>query len=344
MNRDVAAVRDVLSGHPPAQDQDPQLQARRDATLRMVLADRVPAQQRRSSATRRRSARLVTVGLLTVLTAVTMTQLGPTGASPASAAPATPRLLAYTAVPTTAAASLQDLATSVRALPTPDLARGDITYTKTSGWYLNTRIDGELVTSVVLPEVRETWRRSDGSGRIRVAPGTPSFPSPQAEREWATDAPSLRTRDERVGAGELALMYPESLPSDLLGLQSALAVGHPVENGPDETLVAVADLYREQLPGPGVRASILDIVASLPGLELLGETVDREGRPGIAVGIESTGSGLPTMHTLIFDPLDGRLLSEEQVLTRTAGALGVPVPSVISYTLHEEHVRVLSLD
>ncbi len=215
MNRDVAAVRDVLSGHPPTQDQDPQLQARRDATLRMVLADRVPAQQQRSSATRRRSAWLVTVGLLAALTAVTMTQLGPTGASPASAAPATPRPLAYTAVPTTAAASLQDLATSVRALPTPDAARGDITYTKTSGWYLNTRIDGELVTSVVLPEVRETWSRSDGSGRIRVAPGTPSFPSPQAEREWATDAPSLRTRDERVGAGELALMYPESLPSDL---------------------------------------------------------------------------------------------------------------------------------
>lgn len=85
-------------------------------------------------------------------------------------------------------------------------------------------------------------------------------------------------------------------------------------------------------------------MGSLPGLELLGETVDREGRPGIAVGIESAGSGLPTMHTLIFDPLDGRLLSEEQVLTRTAGALGVPVPSVISYTLHEDHVRVASLD
>jgi hypothetical protein len=43
--------------------------------------------------------------------------------------------------------------------------------------------------------------------------------------------------------------------------------------------------------------------------------------------------GLPQRQILMFDTTTGALLASENLLTKTAGALGVAVPSVISYTL-----------
>jgi hypothetical protein len=43
--------------------------------------------------------------------------------------------------------------------------------------------------------------------------------------------------------------------------------------------------------------------------------------------------GLPQRQIPMFDTTTGALLASENLLTKTAGALGVAVPSVISYTL-----------
>ena len=67
-----------------------------------------------------------------------------------------------------------------------------------------------------------------------------------------------------------------------------------------------------------------------------GKTTDRAGREGIAVSLESDFGGLPTRYTLIIDPDDGKILAWEEMLTTTAGALNVPIPSVIGYTTYRQ--------
>jgi hypothetical protein len=345
MNRDVKAVRDLLKERPTSPQETEWISSRREATLAMVLAQRSspgtmsPLPKPRRS----RPVWLVPVAALSMMAALLAVQFNPVGTA-ATAQAATPQLLAYSAVPGSAQAVLRALASDVRALPASAAADGDIRYTRTSAWNLNTRVDGQMVTSVVLPEIRETWRAPDGSGRLRVAPDEPIYPSAEARRDWSSGAPPLRVRDQQVGPGEIAAMYPDDLSADPGLLRIELAAGHPVENGPYEALVAVADLYREQLPVADVRAAVLEVVAGTAGLQLLGETVDRAGRAGLAVGVETADSGLPTLHTLIFDQTDGTLLAAEQTLTQTAGKLNVPVPSVIGYTLYEDHGRVQAVD
>jgi hypothetical protein len=115
-----------------------------------------------------------------------------------------------------------------------------------------------------------------------------------------------------------------------------LARDHPIaELGDAEVLVAVADAYRAGELSPAQRAAMFSVVASRRGVEALGRVTDRAGRSGYALSVESDHSGLPTRYTAIFDPASGRLLDLEQTLTRTAGALNVPVPSTIAYTVFE---------
>jgi hypothetical protein len=318
MNRDVKAVRDLLKERPTSPQETEWISSRREATLAMVLAQRSspgtmsPLPKPRRS----RPVWLVPVAALSMMAALLAVQFNPVGTA-ATAQAATPQLLAYSAVPGSAQAVLRALASDVRALPASAAADGDIRYTRTSAWTLNTRVDGQMVTSVVLPEIRETWRAPDGSGRLRVAPDEPIYPSAEARRDWSSGAPPLRVRDQQVGPGEIAAMYPDDLSAD-----------------PGLLRIELAD----------VRAAVLEVVAGTAGLQLLGETVDRAGRAGLAVGVETADSGLPTLHTLIFDQTDGTLLAAEQTLTQTAGKLNVPVPSVIGYTLYEDHGRVQAVD
>jgi hypothetical protein len=339
---DVPVVRRMLDGHDPvAVDDlppvDRQLLARVLAAGRAAPID--PARPKR----RRRALRvawLVPVTAAATLAAVLLTQGAlPRGGVPAAQA-ATPPSLAYSAVPGTAAGTLEAIAAGIRSRPAGSSPAGPYLYVRTQSWDLATRVDGRQVTSAVLPRVREIWRAANGSGRVRVTPGAPYFPSQQARDAWAASgSPSVDTTDENLKPGELGAGYPIDLPADASALAKLMAAGHPVANGPYETLVAVGDLYDEQTPTAPVRAAVLDVLAATPGLLLYGVTVDRAGRPALAIGLESAGSGLPTRYTLLIDQSDGRLLGSEATLTKTAGALGVPVPSVISYTTYLDATR-----
>ena len=163
------------------------------------------------------------------------------------------------------------------------------------------------------------WTAGDGSGRT-----------------WTRVRVPLHLPDvDDSTRGPGALMWPlRSLPADDAALERTLAIGHPVENGPVERLVAVQDAYGQMPLPPAVRAAVLRFVAATPGIMLTGRVTDRAGRPGIAVSLDSDYSGLPTRYTLIFDEDDGRLLGDEEMLTTTAGKLNVPVPSVIGYTTY----------
>ena len=140
---------------------------------------------------------------------------------------------------------------------------------------------------------------------------------------------ALRT----YGPGERGSPWPTLSPDDAT-IAEQLALGHPASDGPAERLVAVDDLLRDQPMRPTVRAAVLRYLADTPTLALAGTTTDRLGRPGVAFSLDSDLGGLPTRCTMVVDPGTGRVLGSEQVLTTTAGALDVPVPSVIGYTAY----------
>jgi len=213
---------------------------------------------------------------------------------------------------------LNAIATRAAVLP-DDTGSGRYARMDSESWALWTRVDGERVTSEVVPVRTTVWTAADGSGRLvsrRDGPGR--------------DADST---DKTLAAGERHFMWPlGSLSTDEAELAHQLEESHPVGNGPAERLVAVTDLVREQPLAPQVRAAVLRYLARTPGLTVDGIVTDRAGRRGLAVHLDTTMSGLPERRTLIIDPDDGRVLGAETLLTKSAGALEVSVPSVISYT------------
>lgn len=335
MRRDVQTVRALLQGHDPAGELEKAHSIHRAALLQQILLLSQESETRSPQPNRPWYPAIGVVALAAlaaVIAVVVPVRLPGRGATVAQAA--TPRLMIYQSEAGSAATLLQKLAQQVRTASDGQASsHAQYAYVKTQSWSLSTRVDGRQVRSAVVPEVRETWRAADGSGRLRIAAAAPEFPSQQYEQAWeAAGRPMVDLEDAVYGARRLALSYPFLVAEDVHGLRTQLAVGHPAENGPAETLVAVADLYREQTPNAHSRASVLDVVAAVPGLQLLGRTRDRAGRSGLAVAVDSVMTGLPTRFTLVFDERDGRLLDEEQVLTTRAGLLDVPIPSVISYT------------
>ncbi|CUU60442.1 hypothetical protein Ga0074812_14018 [Parafrankia irregularis] len=324
----------ILGGHDPADGIDETAATDHTAVLARILdTPGDPGRRGRSqSAARRRSHALwlTPVGMAAVLVAIVVTQLGlPRGTAPSLAQAATPPPLTYQAEAGSAREALLAVAGRIRAAEAPASSSTGYRYVRTQSWDLSTRIDGVQVRSAVLPEIREVWRAPDGSGRIRTVAGEPQFPSEDARQAWEEEGrPIADPADETFPAGGLGAMYPADLPTGTTELAALLATSHPVENGPAETLVAIADLCLEQVPPAPVRAALLDVLASTPDLYFQGRTVDRAGRPALAVAVDSAMSGLPTRYTLLIDPTDGRLLGQEKTLTGTAGALGVPFPAL----------------
>jgi hypothetical protein len=190
-------------------------------------------------------------------------------------------------------------------------------YTKTRGWYLDSRIDGKLVTSTVVPTTTESWAAPNGSGRMRTTLDKPG------------SAPTV-IDDFNPGGNDPLLR----LTTDKTALARELAQGHPRSDGPVERFVALTDLAsRQPIPG-SVEAVILRQLAITPGLVYRGTVTDRAGRSGVAVSIDSAYSGGPERYTWIFSPRTGALLDEEERLIGSAGKLNVRRGSVISYTIY----------
>ena len=315
-------------------------EARRSA-LAAILASRPDTRPDRTSAHRRRPGNrwvtAVTAALgLTVLVAGGLFAVHdrnrPADVVPPDGSVATPVLLSYRspAGGPGARERLLAVADAAAAGPVPGPA-GLPEHLRIRSWSLFTRIDDRRVTSVVVPVENELWRAQDDSGRMVRRYGEPQFPDDAARRSWDAPPGLDEIRTERYGTGEFPAMWRDRPPAATDAATAWLRIGHPPENGPAETIVAVTDLARERVLTPGERAAVLHVVAALPGLKYHGSVEDRAGRTGVAFSVDSAYSGLMTRYTLIVDERTGALLGHEQMLTRTAGKLGVSIPSVISY-------------
>jgi hypothetical protein len=259
---------------------------------------------------------LPVAGLLALVLVVGLTIHGPGGGS---AYAATPQPLTYHRLSgeTDATDQLIQIAKRTAALP-DDVGGGPYAHQVIRSWSLFTRIDGKAVSSEVVPQLRETWTAANGSGKEIT---TIERPGRAPQRQEHTEV-----------AGELRLMWPlQSLSSKEAELAEQLAKGHPTANGPAERLIAIQDAYRSMPIPPAVRARMLRYLADTPGLSVAGSVTDRAGRAGLAVGLDSAYSGLPTRYVLIIDPQTGQLLADEETLTTSAGKLNVRIPSVVSY-------------
>jgi hypothetical protein len=333
-----ADIQRLLASLDPARAPYPEATPQQRAeTLNRILATAPPPTPRRA-VTRRTlilagGAAAVIAGAAAGLGSVLVG--GPTAPEPAHAA--TPKLLddRLLGPGQPAVDRLTQLAAAARGSAAPP-STGEYAHLRTQSWSLSIRIDGHQVTSAVIPEIRESWRAPDNSGRLIISYGPPEFATEEDRRTWESQGlpgaqPDVEVTD--FEPGQFVGMWPDQAPQDADELRQWLAVGHPVENGPVETLVAVTDLLREQVVGPAVRAALLEILSELPDIRYAGDVTDRAGRVGSAFFIDSDRSGLPTRYVLIVDS-EGQFLSYEQILTRTAGKLGVSIPAVIGYEMY----------
>ncbi|BEL05237.1 hypothetical protein Q0Z83_034280 [Actinoplanes sichuanensis] len=271
---------------------------------------------------------LVAAAAALVLLVIAGLQFAP---QPRPAVAATPPSLRYSGGSGSAEQLLTGIATKAAGAPAPDRS-GDYEHLVIQSWSLWTQVDGERVTSAIIPSRAESWRRADDSGRRSTAYERAEFTSIGREVLWRAQNlfdDGLDPWSEDYAAGQFGAMWADPPPAD--GLDDWLHIGHPRQNGPYETIVAVTDLARERLLTPATRAELLRIVARLPGLTYDGTVTDRAGRAGAAFSITSDHSGLPTRHTLIVDQATGALLGYEQMLPTDTGKLDVRAPAVIGY-------------
>jgi hypothetical protein len=230
-----------------------------------------------------------------------------------SASAATPRPLHYVAPGPggpTGRQLLLDLArTAERQATQVREPVGGYAYVKTSGWY---RAVGQGADQQQpFPQTSQSWLSPAGHGEVIST----------------TTGGSSRSREVVRPGSSPAFLTLATTPSVL---RRQLAVGHPTSDGPQEQMVAFTDLASRQPIPLASESGILRLLSRIHGLVNQGNVIDRAGRHGIAVSLDSTLLG--DRYTLIFDPRDGQLLGFEQTLIRPPPKLQLHRGAVMAYT------------
>lgn len=222
---------------------------------------------------------------------------------------------------------LETIAARTAALP-DDTGTGQYRHLETQSWSLGSFFGRDRRMSVVIPSRTSAWLAKDGSGRrVTTHPGLKEV-LPKVSVD-----PRIRARlQDRVEdlSGEGGMGALRHYPTE----RRALAAILDENNSPVGEFDAIQTAYGAQPLTPAVRAAMLRYLADTDGLTVSGKVTDRAGRQGIGFSVESDGAGLPARYTMIIDPATGKLLGAERMLTKDAGKLNVPIPSVISYTVY----------
>ncbi|MET7550810.1 hypothetical protein ABZS94_34565 [Streptomyces sp. NPDC005500] len=300
-------VRTLMQDADPARDILGNAQQARADLDRIMHVGAVTTQLPTAQRGRKPRVRLgLTVGAACAAAALAFAVL-PQGAG-GTAYAATPPPLHYTTISTTLSPSamLKRIAEHASTLREPIGPQSRLHY---KDWSLNTRVYADdSVTSEIVAEDHQTVTRADGSG---------------TERRTGEDGHTETYKTKWTPA-----------PADPAALKAWLTRGNvPFTNAMGAAATA-GELLRSQALSPVQRATLLNAIADLPGLTFDGKVTDRVGRVGQAFSAESSRSGLPTRYTFIVNSSSGTITGQEEMLTKTAGKLNVPVPSVIGYTVY----------
>jgi hypothetical protein len=202
------------------------------------------------------------------------------------------------------------------------LGGGDYLYTKTAIWFRYTQL---APRPIVVQSINEAWIARDGAGRDRSlvlshfrGRGGRDDPTRSADDKLrATARPFLLSPAPRIS---LSYAHLRRLPANPAGLRVALqrvAAQYPIANlfpsSQQQTVVKFAILRGlAQTPAPpGVRAALYRVLASTPGMRLIGRRTDSIGRTGTAVAVTLGGA---VELELIIDPATGDLLQTSRTL------------------------------
>jgi hypothetical protein len=293
-----------------------------DTAAARCLHDRLVAKKRRGQ-----RYRLSLGGVLSVAgVAAIITVLASPGSSPLTPASA-------------AAAVLRHAANAVQDQQPLELSPGQYLYTEIETLGLPSGFEsGEGNEPFVLyPTTIQSWTGADGSSRrAETVGGAPQFPTPQAEQAWIEAGQPTPTDEFNAWAREHDETFPANsvqtpqdyshLPTDPAALRAAIESGATGVTVPDlsplpaSSPTAVFAIAAQLLatPGegaqPGLAAALYNVMASLPGIENLGQATDHTGRTGIAIALP----GRFALREIIVDPADGAMLEQSQVLTNPA--------------------------
>jgi len=252
--------------------------------------------------------------------------------------------------PSAAAATLlQAAAAAASPTPLPPLGAGQYYYQGNIEQQLCTSPlpGGAGVANFLNPNTHENWVATDGTGSVRlVADPGGHWLTPRDQAKWqATGSPNECSITSPLLAltSEAAIL---ALPTDPTVLGSLIADGRvndvgqilpspgpcaqaatPLNQnsascGINRQLDVVNNLLTAPMAVRRLGAVLFQIVAQLPGVELIGTRTDALGRTGTAV--ENPGSG----DVLVLDPSTGTLL-ETQSLALAGNTLGVPTGTVV---------------
>jgi hypothetical protein len=100
-----------------------------------------------------------------------------------------------------------------------------------------------------------------------------------------------------------------------------------------EVFTQIADMLREQVAPPRLRAALYRALKYVPGVHYGGRARDGLGRPALSVTRTEQG----VRRVLLFDPTTSAMLSEQHVTVRPgAGDIIAPVGTVIAAAVYEQ--------
>ncbi|MEU9576339.1 CU044_5270 family protein [Streptomyces chilikensis] len=313
---------------------DPAKRIQHDArTQALVSPEAIMNTPRPVSAGRARRPRRLALASALVATAMAALFLviDPIDSTTQPAFAVTPQPLSYQHDARAADQVLEEIAQHVEELPDERPTAWSEEHFVTEAWSLSTRIDGNQVTSAVIPQRRETWEKPDGSSRWTARTLRPQFQDAEQRRVWEEAGSVGEDPEEWSNSTAPIKASSEEPPSTPEGMEGWLAAGK-TSLTPNLALEVVPERFREHVFSPAQKAALLRVLAGVEGMTYEGTTKDRAGRMGQAFSLTSDASGLPNKRTLVFDSSTGSLLAYEEELTTNAGALNVKVPAVINYT------------
>jgi hypothetical protein len=232
-----------------------------------------------------------------------------------------------------AAAALRKVADVARAQPAAgELGTGEFLYTRVDAvpvlalgperpFHREIHSASDFGFAVQLPQTTETWQGRSG-GLVRSTVADPAFPTRRDRRAWIEAGrprlPGGETFEDETGGGIERMRLPTD-PGELLAELERDAADGDHGNGYIFTTL-IADYLRELGLTPSQRATLYEVAARLPGINLLGPRTDREGRSGTAFASEDD-EGRHRV-TLIIDPDTGELLAR-----RSVAVPGNPIPA-----------------
>jgi len=330
MRTNVTAVRALLAGHDPAAD----VAARPDAADRILtraLATTTPVAG--GVPPRRRRRWVLATGAAATLAAM----LFATGVLGSDA----------TIDPAAAAAARSAARIAAAGADPGPLTADRVWYVRFLDRFpMTVAVDGGGSDYHVIATLQhEIWTAADGTQRHRVRPTEqPEFVSADDERKWRdngspTSVFHSRDSDDTLphDAGVLR-QYREltELPDDTAALFNhfeGAAAGHSTGTYP-EMFTLVSDALRAPVPmRPTLRAALYDVIAQIPGVVIVGDTVDLAGRPAFGLAMEHEGllGAVVTQQQILFDPATAQPRGERMVVTRNLTPFGDPAGTVIGY-------------